>query len=81
MYSPPEVASTVNYRLADVSVLLKIMNSHHDRDFLWFFKSVALNLKMPDDHYLAKCILGIKILNVNISYMKFLAVSLRLAKH
>lgn len=48
---------------------------------LWFFESVALNIKMPDDRYLAKCILGTKILNINISYMKFLAVSLRLAKY
>lgn len=62
MYNVLEVESTVNYRMTDASVLF--MDSHHDRDCLWFLKSVALNLKMPDDHYLAKCILGIKILNV-----------------
>lgn len=75
MYNALEVESTVNYRLADTSVLLKIMNSHHDRDCLWFFKALALNLKMPDDHYQAKCILSIKILNINITYIKYLAVS------
>lgn len=79
MYNVLEVESTVNYRMTDASVLF--MDSHHDRDCLWFLKSVALNLKMPDDHYLAKCILGIKILNVNTSYIKFLAVFLRLEKY
>lgn len=81
MYNASEVESTVNYRLTDASVLLKIMNSHHDRDCLRSFKALALILKMPDDHHKAKCVLSIKILNTNISYIKYLAVTSRLAKY